>query len=92
METCFKLTLLNGPLRGQALRLPAGEFTLGGREENDLHLALESGGSASLSVTARASASLPLPPAGLAAALARRTPAVKSGNRSRRHPLCADRR
>ncbi|EKS7765461.1 type III secretion system inner membrane ring subunit SctD [Edwardsiella piscicida] len=53
METCFKLTLLNGPLRGQALRLPAGEFTLGEREESDLHLALESGGSASLSVSAQ---------------------------------------
>ncbi|WFN95569.1 type III secretion system inner membrane ring subunit SctD [Edwardsiella ictaluri] len=51
METCFKLTLLNGPLRGQALRLPTGEFTLGEDEENDLHLALESGATAALSAS-----------------------------------------
>lgn len=50
MKSCFQLKLLNGPLRGQELKLPIGMFTLGDGE-SDLRLPLDMGGQASLEVT-----------------------------------------
>ncbi|PHV11493.1 type III secretion system inner membrane ring subunit SctD [Chitinimonas sp. BJB300] len=51
MNARYKLKLLNGPLAGRELRLPAGLFTLGSGD-SDLSLPLEGGIQASLKIEA----------------------------------------
>ena len=53
MEIYFKLKLLNGPLQGHILQLPAETFSIGDGE-SDLQLQLENGGIATLEVSSEA--------------------------------------
>lgn len=50
MEHRFQIKILSGPLAGRRLRLPAGEFTIGGADP-DLDASLEGGGRAVLHCT-----------------------------------------
>lgn len=50
MEHRFQIKILSGPLAGRRLRLPAGEFVIGGADP-DLDAALEGGGRAVLNCT-----------------------------------------